>query len=269
MTTVEMRGRSRNRSRSPDSTSQMRSTASTSCGQSTNVTCLDVSVTIVKYSTSSRRSRGTSEALTCVHMRSISGSSSMRAVHSRRSCSVLGRRMPVRKSSVLATHPLGAKWNDSVSPSVTSSAGVAPAITNERGVCVMAHSTSSRGRRAMPLASSTSAPRAARSGSVCEPAKRMPTVASTSSAWSTMRPFSSSLSHDVVALMRVRTSADRGPSSCRVLAAPPSDARGVCRWAQCHPGGPLSRMRLCFLMLSSNSTLFIKDGYCFHLLNHR
>jgi len=96
----------------------------------------------------------------------------------------------VRKSSVLATHPLGAKWNGSPSPSTTSSAGVAPAITNERGVWAMAHSTSSRGRRAMPVAASTSAPRAASRGSTLEPAKRMPVLASRSIAWSAMRLFS-------------------------------------------------------------------------------
>ena len=213
VTTVEIRGRSRNRSRSPDMTSQRRMTASTSVGQSTKVTCIEVSVSIVKYSTSSRRSSGTSVALTCVHMRSICGNSSMSAVHSRRSWSVLGRRTPVRKSSVLATQPLGAKWKSSLSPSRTSSSGVAPAITNDRGHCVMAHSTRSRGSFAMPLASSTWAPRAARNGSISEPAKRMPVVASSSIAWSAMRLFSGSLSHVVVAFMRAHL---RGPEPSAV-----------------------------------------------------
>ena len=178
MTTVEMRGRSRKLSRSPDSTSQMRSTASTSLGQSTNVTCLDVSVSIVKYSTSSRRSSGTSVALTCVHMRS----SSRQLVHEGGALAqVLEGAGPAdARCGSPASWPRtrsGAKWNGSPSPSTTSSAGVAPAITNDRGLWAMAHSTSSRGRRAMPVASSTSAPRAASRGSTLEPAKRMPTVA--------------------------------------------------------------------------------------------
>ena len=164
VTTVEMRGRARKRSRSPESVSQMRSTASTSPGQSTNVTCLRVSVSIVKYSSSSRCSSGTSDALTCVHMMSSCGSSSMSAVHSRRSCSVLARRSPVRKSSVLATQPLGTKWKGSPSSSRTSSASVRPAISTLRGHWPAAHSTSSRGSLTMPVASSTCAPRSASSG---------------------------------------------------------------------------------------------------------
>ena len=170
VTTVEMRGRARKRSRSPESASQTRSTASTSPGQSTKVTCLHVSVSSVKYFVSSRRSIGTSDALTCVHMMSSCGSSSISAVHSRRSCSVLARRSPVRKSSVLATQPLGTKWKGSPSSSRTSSASVRPAIRMLRGHWPAAHSTSSRGRRAMPVAWSTWAPRSSSSGRTAEPA---------------------------------------------------------------------------------------------------
>ena len=200
MTTVEMRGRSRNRSRSPLSVSQMRMTSSTSPGQSTNVTCLDVSVSSVKYSMSSRCSRGTSVALTCVHMRSSSGISSRSAVHSLRSCRVLGLRTPVRKSRVLATHPLGAKWNGSPAPRRTSSEGVAPAITKERGHCPMAHSTSSRGSRTRPVSSSICAPLAASSGRTRDPANRMPTSERSPIALSAIWDFSPSLSHSVRAL---------------------------------------------------------------------
>ena len=162
--TVEMRGRARKRSRSPASASHSRTTASTSVGQSTKVTCLRVSVSSVKYSVSSRCSSGTSDALTCVHMMSRFGSSSFSAVASRTSCRVLARRSPVRKSSVLATQPLGEKWKGSPSSSRTSSASVRPAIRMPRGHCASAHSTSSRGRRAMPVVSSTSAPRSPEQG---------------------------------------------------------------------------------------------------------
>ncbi len=222
MSTVEIRGRSLNRARSPASSSQMRPTAAGSSGGSTKVTCLVVSVSSAKYSTSSRRSTGTSEALTCVHITSSCGSSSMRPVHSRRSCSVLARRTPVRKSSVLATQPLGAKWNGSPSSSRTSSSGVAPASTSRRGHCASAHSTSSRGRRAIPDDSSTRAPRAASSVRTAEPAKRMPTSASNSIASSAMRSFSSTLSHSVFALM------DPPPSGLGSAAARLRRRRG--RW---------------------------------------
>ena len=49
-------------------------------------------------------------------------------------------------------------------------------MSTARGICAMAHSTSSRGRRDTPVASSTWAPRSASSGSTREPAKRMPDV---------------------------------------------------------------------------------------------
>ena len=51
----------------------------------------------------------------------------------------------------------------------------------------------------MPVASSTSAPRSASSGRTLEPANRMPTRPSSSTASSTIRLFSASLSHVVCA----------------------------------------------------------------------
>ena len=201
VTSVDSRGRARKRSISPESASQRRSTGAGSEGVSTNVTCLRVPESSVKYSVSSRFSRGTSVAVTCVHMRSSSDSMSMSAVASRTSQSVLGRRFPVRWSSVLATQPLGEKWNGWPSSSSTSSCSVRPAMSTARGICAMAHSTSSRGSHATPVASSTWAPRSASSGSTREPAKRMPTSASSWMAWSASRLFSPSLSHVVVGLI--------------------------------------------------------------------
>ena len=89
------------------------------------------------------------------HIRSSCGNSSFSPVVSRRSCSVLARRSPVRKSSVLATQPLGAKWKGSPSSSTTSSSGSRPRTPRVWGTARAPTRPARAAGERFPVASST------------------------------------------------------------------------------------------------------------------